>query len=476
MNPLFPTQNPLPTSAAATAFAMDPYSWDLTSLEDNIEAQKLLAAAIASNDRYRYEEDAKRKLDLLEDFIQQTPTKASHNLNVSSVPHPDLSTQDPGELSNSPTLSEHSSEPQKKKPGRKPLTNTPSSKRKAQNRAAQRAFRERKERYVKELENKIKALESQSAKSVQENEKLKALVEQLREENSLLKQSNFSFDFTVSSASRSTADIDKKISDFVGQPPRVSTTVGQPDVCTPPSSQNSDEEASTPASSVGQAGNLQPIEAGTPFSNFSNSPQISTYDFVIVDDDMSASEVAPLPKPTKQSSAKPQSAKEFCQKFTNGVCPDDLDDDNETSDSHKRSSSGAFTQYRDPTPFTVSIDAPFSNAEPLGPLFEENFEEFGSYAPMADSATPTSDIRDALFTALSNHGNGFASLEDIRDKKYLSCNKVWERIQQHPKFDDLEDDEMDQLCNELKAKARCSGHGPVVAEEEVDAALVKLSD
>jgi len=77
MNPLFPTQNPLPTSAAATAFAMDPYSWDLTSLEDNIEAQKLLAAAIASNDRYRYEEDAKRKLDLLEDFIQQTPTKAS---------------------------------------------------------------------------------------------------------------------------------------------------------------------------------------------------------------------------------------------------------------------------------------------------------------------------------------------------------------------------------------------------------------
>src|SRR5207249_974338 len=145
------------------------------------------------------------------------------------------------------------------------------------------------------------------------------LVEQLREENSLLKQSNFSFDFTVSSASKSTADIDKKISDFVGQPPRVSTTAGQADVCTPPSSQNSDEEASTPASSSGgQAGNLQPIEAGTPFSNFSNSPQISTYDFVIVDDDMSASEVAPLPKPTKQSSAKPQSAKEFCQKFSNG--------------------------------------------------------------------------------------------------------------------------------------------------------------
>ncbi|CAG8566737.1 10126_t:CDS:2, partial [Paraglomus occultum] len=312
MNPLYPTQNPLPTSAAATAFAMaDPYSWDLTSLEDNIEAQKLLAAAIASNDRYRYEEDAKRKLDLLEDFIQQTPTKASHNLNISSVPHPDLSTQDPAELSSSPTLSEQSPEPQKKKPGRKPLTNTPSSKRKAQNRAAQRAFRERKERYVKELENKIKLLESQSAKSVQENEKLRALVEQLQEENSLLKQSNFSFDFTVDSTSKSTAAIDKEISEFVGQSSGGPT---RPNMSTPPSSQASDEEASTPASSVG---NLQPIEAATPFSTFSNSPQISTYDFVIGDDDITVSEPAP-PKPTKPSSAKPQSAKEFCQKFTNG--------------------------------------------------------------------------------------------------------------------------------------------------------------
>ena len=45
-----------------------------------------------------------------------------------------------------------------KKPGRKPLTSEPTSKRKAQNRAAQRAFRERKEKHLKDLETKVEDL------------------------------------------------------------------------------------------------------------------------------------------------------------------------------------------------------------------------------------------------------------------------------------------------------------------------------
>ncbi|KAK1832401.1 transcription factor PAP1-domain-containing protein [Podospora conica] len=46
-----------------------------------------------------------------------------------------------------------------KKPGRKPILTEPTSKRKAQNRAAQRAFRERKEKHVKDLETKVEELE-----------------------------------------------------------------------------------------------------------------------------------------------------------------------------------------------------------------------------------------------------------------------------------------------------------------------------
>jgi hypothetical protein len=292
----------------------------------------------------------------------------------------------------------------------------------------------------------------------------------------VLKQSNFPFEFSLPNAAESTAVIDKNISSdtMVQQPPSQSASPDKSDMCTPESSQESDDEPYTPAyNRESQNSKPQSIEATTPYSGYS-SPHLPI-DFSLLTDDMSPAEIASTPssKQSKSSSAKPQSAKEFCKKFSNGICPDDLDDEEEERvDSSSKFSSAAFTQYRDPSPFTLTIDAPFSNSEPLAPLFEENFEEFGSYAPMHE---PTEDP-NPLVVALSNHGNGLASMEEMRDKKYLSCNKVWERIQQHPKFEDLEDDEMDKLCNELKSKAKCSGHGPVVPEEEVDAVLVKLAE
>ncbi|KAK5219216.1 DNA-binding transcription factor yap1 [Exophiala xenobiotica] len=69
-----------------------------------------------------------------------------------------------------------------KKPGRKPLTSEPTSKRKAQNRAAQRAFRERKERHLKDLEVKVEDLEKASESANHENGLLRAQVERLQVE------------------------------------------------------------------------------------------------------------------------------------------------------------------------------------------------------------------------------------------------------------------------------------------------------
>ena len=51
--------------------------------------------------------------------------------------------------------------PPRPKPGRKPATDTPPTKRKAQNRAAQRAFRERRAARVNELEDQIKEIEDE---------------------------------------------------------------------------------------------------------------------------------------------------------------------------------------------------------------------------------------------------------------------------------------------------------------------------
>ncbi|KAL8728100.1 MAG: hypothetical protein Q9166_005625 [cf. Caloplaca sp. 2 TL-2023] len=70
-----------------------------------------------------------------------------------------------------------------KKPGRKPLNSSePTTKRKAQNRAAQRAFRERKERHLKDLETKVEDLEKASEATNHENGRLRATVERLNDE------------------------------------------------------------------------------------------------------------------------------------------------------------------------------------------------------------------------------------------------------------------------------------------------------
>ncbi|KAG0220999.1 hypothetical protein B0O80DRAFT_495514 [Mortierella sp. GBAus27b] len=89
--------------------------------------------------------------------------------------------------------------PQKtrKKPGRKPNPASPAV-RKEQNRAAQRAFRDRKERHLQQLENMIKELkEAQHHSNVRfqrETQQLKGIIESLQSENYYLREVVFSFE------------------------------------------------------------------------------------------------------------------------------------------------------------------------------------------------------------------------------------------------------------------------------------------
>ncbi|KAI3406216.2 hypothetical protein KGF56_001058 [Candida oxycetoniae] len=68
------------------------------------------------------------------------------------------------------------------KPGRKPIDTEPKSKRTAQNRAAQRAYRERKERKMKDLEDRVKMLEDENVKATTETDFLHAQVNILKNE------------------------------------------------------------------------------------------------------------------------------------------------------------------------------------------------------------------------------------------------------------------------------------------------------
>jgi AP-1-like factor len=66
-------------------------------------------------------------------------------------------------------------------------------KRKEQNRAAQRAFRERKEKHVKDLEDQVAELETKNMNAETENLHLKELLKRLQDENVSLRTTSFTF-------------------------------------------------------------------------------------------------------------------------------------------------------------------------------------------------------------------------------------------------------------------------------------------
>lgn len=57
--------------------------------------------------------------------------------------------------------------------------------------------------------------------------------------------------------------------------------------------------------------------------------------------------------------------------------------------------------------------------------------------------------------------------------KLISCNNIWNQLQSNPDFQEGKFD-LDGLCSELRAKARCSESGVMVDQDHVDAALKKL--
>lgn len=77
--------------------------------------------------------------------------------------------------------------PARGKPGRKLSTNVPMTKRKAQNRASQRAFRERKHAYVLELQQKVAQFE---AREIEANVQMQHLALQYRQEADTLREEN----------------------------------------------------------------------------------------------------------------------------------------------------------------------------------------------------------------------------------------------------------------------------------------------
>ncbi|SAM05500.1 hypothetical protein [Absidia glauca] len=132
-----------------------------------------------------------------------------------------------------------------KRPGRKPLEKAtasdlaldPKQKRKAQNRAAQRAFRERKEKHVSELQERIRELEALTSKTdedlIQENNRLKEQLKKLEDENYALKDAKFTFEFPVSDQQQQQPDNNNNNNNTNASPISPPDSLASPTTTTP---------------------------------------------------------------------------------------------------------------------------------------------------------------------------------------------------------------------------------------------------
>ena len=151
-----------------------------------------------------------------------------------------------------------------------------------------------------------------------------------------------------------------------------------------------------------------------------------------------------------------------------------------------------FGNYRESQDAVVSQDfgSYFNDAFPLPDLGSpaHNFNDFASTPAPAPAPAPKMDLMKQVDAAQNGDDEVAAGEGRV---KLVTCNKIWlvalstevvasssadiftrDRLQSMEKFRNGEID-VDNLCSELRAKARCSEGGAVVDEKDVDKILGK---
>lgn len=415
-----------------------------------------------------------------------------------------------------------------KKPGRKPLTTEPSSKRKAQNRAAQRAFRERKEKHLRDLENKVQELEKLSEAANSENDALRARVEKMtvelneyKKRLSLLSSGrpvhqgpaaphfgslfvnnlndvNFQFEFP-------------KFGNLPGPPvngaKKPSLTPSQRSL---PSKQNSVDHRSPTensqdgispgrSSSYSQMGldsqtkqDLSTLSSGLftpPLTNGAGTNGSS----ISVDSHyhMGGATTTSSPSASSNSNAGPSSScgtspEPFTQSPMGFKPIDTLTTigeehpslSNPTQDLGHFANPGMdnFTQWLPQNDFQFDPQLFGGYRDPQENVLQGFDDSFFNDAldmdfitpynlPISSPAAPKKDLISQIDAAKDED-------ELTSGNLLLKCNEVWEKIQNCPKAKSGDFD-LDGLCADLQKKAKCDGTGPVISEEDFERAIKK---
>lgn len=443
---------------------------EILSLNLNDSALDLLNAAIASHHQVKPDNEQ-----------QQQQPQPQHKNSV------DSNTTEDEASSTSPVTTHAKRELDKddqvvvaapKRAGRKPLdksqipdsTLDPKQKRKAQNRAAQRAFRDRKEKHVAELQARIDELEALNAVKdedlIAENKKLKEMLQQLKEENYALKGAQFTFEFpvhdTAASTTTATAISTSPKSDMnplynsSGNSSSMSSGnsySGNEDMVNSPlSNSHTQEDDSTSADTPTTSSNLfssEPMQFGL----IHDQPHQNSLDFLAITDvsqfglgnGLSTSQNFP----TSTNEANLSNVDLF-----NGK--DDL-----------------FTNYRLPNTNTSTTNDEFLFAnEDLTNLFGGNNDLFGFNNQQFAFNNAQFGLPEVTPKTLTS-----------KDKKQLLLEKVIKGKEEGQSFQEISQDlqdscpdfNLDLLCDEMKRKATCTVSKYHLTDYDVDA-FVKCLD
>ncbi|PPQ81178.1 hypothetical protein CVT26_010532 [Gymnopilus dilepis] len=316
-------------------------------------------------------------------------------------------------------------------------------KRKEQNCAAQRAFRERKEKHVKDLEDKVADLEAKNERALHENENLKDLLNRLQSENMALKQSPFTFSVPKNAAS--------------GAPPAES----------PRSPQNLFPSASPSLASSSTAS----AQVSPKMSNPLNWSSLTSFDPAMLNllDDQ--------PQPTATQGAMQM---DFGFGANTGLA---------SNSPYTTIASNPMFHHAAP-PHSRSSPASSSSASSPNSMFTSAASRSSPASEMSDKSMHSHDdpgcpkTKQELEQRIASEGaspfappptaSNLRKASDMTAKsdKNIEVLSAWRSIRADPKFKDLD---INELCAEFTSKARCDGTKVVLEPQGVHSILENLS-
>lgn len=350
-----------------------------------------------------------------------------------------------------------------KKPGRKADNSEPANKKKAQNRAAQRAFRERKERHLKELEDRVSELETESHVTSSENTFLRQQVERLQGELKKYRSSrNAKSSIPISNSGVSSSPKQEFTFEFpFFQRSQISSTPNHAKSSRSNSDGSSPSSLLSPTSALGSVSSVS--SSHSPVHKNSCAPREQEEETFCEQLNLACgNKENPVPRAASKSKGETPLLISALHTSRN--------DSNQSSFSSGSRPSNAFEEIAPPVfelDFLSEYRDPIFDGEEfsLPDLTTENslFDPFG--APH-DFETRPSEKSGALKLSQEEEEKVPAS------QALLTCTAVWDRISSHPKFGDLD---IDGLCAELRTKAKCSETGVVLTESDVNNVLKTLA-